>query len=132
MHAAYKDLKMNLFGKKTNSRKLHMYGEKCYENAENPGLFTHIHVVFFNVLLCAHILTITCATKELKCKLLILFCSGKRGRERREIVWKSECEIRFESFPTSHGSTINLGEDCSMEMSQILLLSSFLPFYFTL
>lgn len=47
MHAAYKYLKINIFGKKTNSRKLHMYGEKCYKNAENHGLFTDIHVVFF-------------------------------------------------------------------------------------
>lgn len=45
--------------------------------------FSQIYMLyFFNVLLCAHILTITCATEELKCKLLILFCSGERGREK--------------------------------------------------
>lgn len=69
-----------------------------------------LRFVLFLLLICAQVHTIACVNEELKCKLLILFCSGEGGGG--EMAWNSECEIRFESFPTSHGSTINVCQDC--------------------
>lgn len=115
-------LQINGFGKQTN----HTYGETCCKCATNCGLHTRIRAVLVVLLLCAHILTIACVTEELKCKLLILFCS--RGKPEKEMTWNCECEILFESCTTSHGSTENVCQDCHMEMSEILLLWSFLAF----
>lgn len=100
--------------------KSHTYGETCCKCATNCGLHTRIRAVLVVLLLCAHILSVACVTEELKCKLLILFCS--RGKPEKEMTWNCECEILFESCPTSHGSTENVCQDCHMEMSEILLL----------
>lgn len=79
----------------------------------------------FCAFLCAHILATACATEELKCRLLILFCS--RGKRDKEMTWNSECEILFESCQTSRGSAENVCQDCRVETSEILFLWSSPP-----
>lgn len=73
----------------------------CIRARSLPGTRTetHLRVVRFVLLLCAHVLTIACVNEELKCKLLIV----------PSLTW-----VHYKCVGT-------------VEMSKILLLPSFPP-----
>lgn len=63
----------------TRARSLPGLANKCVWDTNRTRTETHLRVVRFVLLLCAHVLTIAGVNEELKCKLLILFCSGEGG-----------------------------------------------------